>query len=69
MEINGFIRCNLTLGDIKMSAELVVVQFRGPDKMTSDNAIPGAFHGVLDWEDECILFKATEKSIAATHQR
>lgn len=48
MDKKGFICFNLTLGDNAMAFELLIIPFRGPDKILLDNAVLSAFHGALD---------------------
>ena len=48
MDITGFIQFNLTLGDIELPVEMLVIPYLGRDKMLIDNATLRTFRGVLD---------------------
>jgi len=63
LEILGYIRFNLTLGDITLPVEALVLPNLGPDKMLLDNSIMNAFGAVLDWCGEQLSFKNSTRKI------
>ena len=69
LEILGYIRFNLTLGDITLPVEALVLPNLGPDKMLLDNSIMNAFGAILDWGGEQLSFKKSTTKIPATHRR
>ena len=69
LEILGYIRFNLTLGDITLPVEALVLPNLGPDKMLLDNSIMNAFGAVLDWCGEQLSFKNSKRKIPAKHRR
>ena len=69
LEILGYIRFNLTLGDITLPVEALVLPNLGPDKMLLDNSIMNAFGAVLDWCGEQLSFKNSTRKIPAKHKR
>lgn len=50
LKIKGYARCDLTLGEITLPVEALVLPTLGPDNMLLDNSIMGAFGGILDWQ-------------------
>ena len=69
LEILGYIRFNLTLGDITLPVEALVSLNLGPDKMLFDNSIMNAFGAVLDWCGEQLSFKNSTRKFPAKHKR
>jgi len=69
LEILGYIRFNLTLGDITLPVKALVLPNLGPDKMLLDNSIMNAFGAVLDWCGERLSFKNSTRKIPAKHRR
>ena len=69
LEILGYIRFNLTLGEITLPVEALVLPNLGPDKMLLDNSIMNAFGAVLDWCGEQLSFKNSTRKIPAKHKR
>ena len=65
----GYARFQLTLGDITLQAEALVLPPLGPDIMLLDNTIMGAFGGVLDWSTEQLSFTTSHVTIKASHCR
>ena len=61
LKILGYVRFQLTLGDITLPVEALVLPSLGADIMLLDDTIMGAFGGVLDWSTEQLSFK-TPKS-------
>ena len=48
----GYVRFQLTLGNITLPVEALVLPSLGPDTMLLDNTIVGAFEAVLDRSTE-----------------
>ena len=69
LKIKGYIRFELTLGELTLPVEALVLPTLGPDNMLLDNSIMGAFGGVLDWQAEELSFKTSSLKIKATHRR
>ena len=69
LQILGYVRFRLTLGDITLPVEALVLPSLGPDIMLLDNTIMGAFGGVLDWSTEQLSFKTSQVTIKASHRR
>ena len=69
LKILGYVRFQLTLGDITLPVEALVLPSLGPDIMLLDNTIMGAFGGVLDWSTEQLSFKNSKVKIKASHRR
>ena len=57
LKILGYVRFQLTLGDISLPVEAHVLPSLGPDITIVDNTIMGAFGGVLDWSTEQLSLK------------
>lgn len=57
LKIKGYARFELTLGEITLPVEALVLPTLGPDNMLLDNRIMGAFGGVLDWQAERIVIQ------------
>ena len=68
LEILGYIRFNLTLGDITLPVEALVLPYLGPDKMMLDNSILGAFGASLNWNTEEFSFAKPRIKVKATHR-
>ena len=64
-----YVRFQLTLGDITLPAEALVLPSLGPDIMLLDNTTMGAFGGVLDWGIEQLSFQTSQVTIKASHRR
>ena len=69
LENLGYVRFQLTLGDITLAVEALVLPSLGPDIMLLDNTIMGAFRGVLDWITEQLSCKTSQVTIKAFHRR
>ena len=69
LKIKGYTRFKLTLGDITLPVEALVLPSLGPDNMLLDNSIMGAFGGVLDWQAEELSFKKSNHTVKATHRK
>ena len=55
----GYVRLQLTLGDITLPVEALVLPYLGPDIKLLDNTIMGAFGGVLDWSTGQLSFETS----------
>lgn len=69
LKLKGYARFDLTLGDITLPVEALVLPSLGPDKMLLDNSIMGAFGAVLDWQAELLTFKTSQVKIPAQHRK
>ena len=65
----GYVRFELSLGDITLPVEAFVLPSLGPDIMLLDNSIMNTFGGVLDWSTEQWSFKTSQVKIKASHRR
>ena len=63
LKILGYVRFELTLGDITLPVEAIVSPSLGPDIVLLDNSIMNAFGGVLDWSTEQLSFKTSQVEI------
>ena len=68
LEILRYIRFMLTLGDITLPVEALVLPNLGPDKMLLDNSIMGAFGASLNWHTEELSFANYYIKVKATHR-
>ena len=68
LKILGYVRFQLSLGDITLPVEALVLPSLGPDIMLLDT-IMGAFGGVLDWSTEQLSFKTSQVTIKVSHRR
>lgn len=69
LKLKGYTRFELTLGEITLPVEALVLPSLGPDKMLLDNSIMGAFGAVLDWQAEQLTFKTSQVKIPAKHRK
>lgn len=69
LKLKGYARFELTLGEITLPVEALVLPSLGPDKMLLDNSIMGAFGAVLDWQAEQLTFKTSRVKITAQHRK
>ena len=69
LEVLGCIRFDLTLGRTTLPIEALVLPHLGPDKVSSENSIMGAFGAVLDWSAETLTFCTDHVSMPAIHRR
>ena len=69
LKLKGYARFDLTLGEITLPVEALVLPSLGPDKMLLDNSIMGAFGAVLDWQAEQLTFKTSKVKIPAQHRK
>lgn len=67
LKSKGYTRFKLTLREITLPVEALVLPSLGPDNMLLDNSIMGAF--VLDWQAEELSFKKSKLEIKATHRK
>lgn len=68
LKILGYVRFQLTLGDITLPVDALVLPSLGPDIMLLDNTIMGAFGAILDWSNEQLSFKNSKVKIKASHR-
>ena len=68
LEILGYICFNLTLGDITLPVEALVLRNLGPDKMLLDNSKMGAFGASSNWNTEELSFANSRIKMKATHR-
>ena len=67
MEILGFIRFDLQLGDVTRPVEALVISSLRPDDILLDNSVMSLFRAKLDWKNQCITFHSSETTIPAVH--
>ena len=66
LKILGYVRFQLTLGDIIPPVETLVLPSLGPGSTLLGNTVMDAFGGVLDWSTEHLLFKTSRVTIKAS---
>ena len=69
LENLGYVRFQLTLGDITLPVEAHVLPSLMPDTMLLDITTMGAFGVVLEWSTEQLSFKTSQVTIKASHRR
>ena len=67
LQILGYIRFTLKLGNKSLPVEALVLPHLGPDVMLLDNSIMKSFGAKLDWSTECLSFQDSVKTIPARH--
>ena len=68
MEILGFIRVDLQLGDVTRPVEARVISSVRPDDILLNNRVVHFFGAKLDWKNQCITFHSSETTIPAVHR-
>ena len=68
MEILGFIRFDLQLGDVTRPVEALVTSSLRPDDILLDNSVMSLFGVKLEWKNQCITFHLSETTIPAVHR-
>ena len=68
MEILGFIRFDLQLGDVTRRVEALVISSLRPDDILLDNSAMYLFGAKLGWKNQCITFHSSETTIPAVHR-
>ena len=67
LQILGYIRFTLKLGNKSLPVEALVLPHLGPDIMLLDNSIMKSFGAKLDWLTECLSFQDSLQTIPARH--
>ena len=67
LQILGYIRFTLKLGNKSLPVEALVLPHLGPDIMLLDNSIMKSFGAKLDWSTECLSFQDSLQTIPARH--
>ena len=67
LQILGYIRFTLKLGNKSLPVEVLVLPHLGPDVMLLDNSIMKSFGAKLDWSTECLSFQDSVQTIPARH--
>ena len=67
LQILGYIRFTLKLGNKSLPVEALVLPHLGPDIMLLDNSIMKSFGAKLDWLTECLSFQDSLETIPARH--
>ena len=67
LQILGYIRFTLKLGNKSLPVEALVLPHLGPDVMLLDNSIMKSFGAKLDWSTECLSFQDSVQTIPARH--
>ena len=67
LQILGYIRFTLKLGNKSLPVEALVLPHLGPDVMLLDNSIMKSFGAKLDWTSECLSFQDSLQTIPARH--
>ena len=67
LQILGYIRFTLKLGNKSSPVEALVLPHLGPDVMLLDNSIMKSFGAKLDWSTECLSFQDSVQTIPARH--
>ena len=65
IEILGFIRFDLQLGDVARPVEALVISSVRPGDILLDNCVMSLFGAKLDWKNQCITFHSRETTIQA----
>ena len=69
LQILGYVRFTLKLGNKSLPVEALVLPHLGPDVMLLDNSIMKSFGAKLDWARECLSFQNSTQTIPARHVR
>ena len=69
LEILGYIRFTLKLGNKSLPMEALVIPHLGPDTMLIGNSIMKSFRAKLDWAAERLSFQDSNVTIPATQAR
>ena len=69
LQILGYVRFTLKLGNKSLPVEALVLPHLGPDVMLLDNSIMKSFGAKLDWASECLSFQDSTQTIPARHVR
>ena len=67
LQILGYVRFTLKLGNKSLPVEALVLPHLGPGVMLLDNSIMKSFGAKLDWSTECLSFQDSTKTIPARH--
>ena len=67
LQILGYVRFTLKLGNKSLPVEALVLPHLGPDVMLLDNSIMKSFGAKLDWSTECLSFQDSTQTIPARH--
>ena len=67
LQILGYIRFTLKLGNKSLPVEGLVLPHLGPDIILLDNSIMKSFGAKLDWLTECLSFQDSLETIPARH--
>ena len=68
LEILGFIKLSLTLGDITRRIDALVIPSLEPDQILLDNYVMSRFGAILDWKNQRLTFSSSTVTIPATHR-
>ena len=69
LEILGYVRFTLELGNKSLPVEALVLPHLGPDVMLLDSSVMKSFGAKLDWTTECLSFQDSRHTIPAVHVR
>ena len=69
LEVLGYVRFTLKLGNKSLSVEALVLPHQGPDVMLVDNSIVKSIGAKLDWTAERLSFQDSKHTIPAIHAR
>ena len=69
LEVLGYIRFTLKLGNKSLPVEALVLLHLGPDAMLINNSIMKLFRAKLNWAAGCLSFQDCNVPIPATHMR
>ena len=68
LEMLGFIKLSLTLGDITRRIDALVIPSLEPDQILLDNYVMSRFGAILDWKNQRLTFSSSTVTIPATHR-
>ena len=68
LEILGFVKLSLTLGDITRRIDAPVFPACGPDQILLDNGVTSRFGAIPDWKNQRLTFSSSTVTIPATHR-
>ena len=69
LEILGYVRFTLKLGNKSLPVEALVLPHLGSDEMLLDNSIMKSFGAKLDWTTERLSFQDSKQTMPAIHVR
>ena len=69
LQILGYVRFTLKLGNKSLPVEALVLPHLGPEVMLLDNSIMKSFGAKIDWSSECLSFQNSTQTIPARHVR